>query len=58
MLTVAEAARQLGLKEPTIRLWMAQRKISYVKLGRAVRIPQAELDRLLRQSTIPARETQ
>ena len=56
MLTVAEAARQLGLKEPTIRLWMAQRKISYVKLGRAVRIPQAELDRLLRQSTIPARE--
>ena len=57
MLTVAEAARQLGLKEPTIRLWMAQRQISYVKLGRAVRIPQAELDRLLRQSTIPARET-
>jgi predicted DNA-binding transcriptional regulator AlpA len=35
---------------------MAQRKIAYVKLGRAVRIPQAEIDRLIRQNTVPVLE--
>jgi excisionase family DNA binding protein len=50
---VADCAEQTGLKEPTIRLWMAQRKIAYVKLGRAVRIPQAEIDRLIQQNTVP-----
>ena len=60
MLTVAEVAERLGVKEPTIRLWMAQRKLSYVKLGSqrrsAVRIAEAEVDRVVREHTIPARE--
>jgi excisionase family DNA binding protein len=56
MLTVAKCAEQTGLKEPTIRLWMAQRKIAYVKLGRSVRIPQAEIDRLIQQNTVPVLE--
>jgi excisionase family DNA binding protein len=56
MLTVAQFARETGLKEPTIRLWIAKRLITYVKLGRAVRIPDAELSRLLRENTVPARE--
>ncbi len=56
MFRVNEAARKLGMKDPTIRLWMAQGKIAYCKLGRAVRIPESEVDRLIRESLIPVRD--
>jgi excisionase family DNA binding protein len=56
MLTVEEAAKELGLKPSTIRAWILRRRITYVKLNRAVRIPRAEVERLIRESTIPARE--
>ncbi|MBZ5565683.1 MAG: helix-turn-helix domain-containing protein [Acidobacteriia bacterium] len=57
MLTVAEAAQELGLKESTIRAWLLRRKhIRFVKLGRAVRISREEVDRLIRENTIPTRE--
>ena len=39
LLTVAEAARRLGLKECTIRRRILERRIAYVKNGRFVRIP-------------------
>ena len=39
LLTVAEAARRLGLKECTIRRRILERRIAYVKNGRSVRIP-------------------
>lgn len=55
MLTVAMAAERLGLKEPTIRLWVYQGKIGHVKLGRSVRIAEDEIARLIRENTIPAR---
>jgi excisionase family DNA binding protein len=56
MLTVADAANRLGIKEGTLRLWLAQRKLGHVKLGRAVRVPESEVERLIRENTIPARE--
>lgn len=57
MLTVAEAARILGIKESTIRSWILKRRIGYVKLGRRlVRIPQKEVDRLIAEGTIPRQE--
>ncbi len=56
MFTVEQAAGQLGLKPSTIRAWVMKRKISYVKIGRAVRIPKEEIERLIRENTIPARE--
>ena len=56
MLTVNEIAKELGLKPPTIRLWVAQRKVAHFKLGRAVRIPRSELERLMKESLIPARD--
>ena len=59
MLTVAQVAQRLGIKEATVRLWIAQRRLSYVKLGRhrksAIRIPEAEVNRLIEKSTVPAR---
>jgi len=56
MLTVAQAADRLGMKPATIRLWIAKRKLAHVKLSRAVRVPEAEVDRMIRENTIPARE--
>jgi excisionase family DNA binding protein len=57
LLTVREAASELGLKESTIRAWLLRRKnISFVKLGRSVRIGRTEIERLIRENTVPARE--
>lgn len=56
LLTVAAVAEMLGLKESTIRAWVAQRRIAIVRLGRAIRIPLEETNRLIAQGTIPARQ--
>ena len=44
LLTVPETAALLRLKPSTIRAWVSQRRISFVKIGRLVRIrrPDAE----------------
>lgn len=55
MLTVRETAQRLGLKDSTIRAWIAHRRIGIVRLGRAVRIPVEEVERLVAEGTIPAR---
>lgn len=55
LLTIPAAAELLGLSPRTIEDWISQRKISYLKIGRAVRIDPAEIERILAESTIPAR---
>jgi len=56
MLTVSEAAKRLGLKEGTLRLWLSRRKLlAFVRLGRAIRIPEKEIERLIAENTIPVR---
>lgn len=54
LLRVAEAAKALGIKDDTVRVWVARRVMTSVKLGAAVRIPSEEVDRLIREGTIPA----
>jgi excisionase family DNA binding protein len=54
-LTVKEASQTLGLAEVTIRAWIAKRRIGYVRLGRSVRIPLSEIQRLLEAGAVPAR---
>jgi excisionase family DNA binding protein len=54
-LTAKAFAKELGVSDLMIRAWLAQRRISYHKIGRAVRIPRTELERLLAESLIPAR---
>ena len=56
LLTVGQAAQGLALKESTIRRWILCRRIRYVKLGRCVRVPREEVERLIRENTIPPRE--
>ena len=55
MLTVAEVARRLGMKECTIRLWLAQRKLPYVRCGRAIRIQDEVVEEFVKRNTVPAR---
>jgi excisionase family DNA binding protein len=52
LVTVQEAADLLGLSPYTLYAWIAQRRIVHTRLGRAVRIPAAEVRRLIREGTV------
>ena len=52
--TVAEAADELGLSVYTVRSWIASRRLAHLRLGRAIRIPAAEVRRVIEASTVPA----
>jgi excisionase family DNA binding protein len=54
MLTVRQAAQNLGLQEVTIRKMIRARSISFMRIGRAVRISSQEVDRLITHGTVPA----
>jgi excisionase family DNA binding protein len=58
LLTVGQTAARLGLKEATIRRRILERRIPYVKLGRAVRIPIEAVESLIVASYRPAIEDQ
>ena len=47
-LTVEEAAMYLDLNAGTIRNWISERRIPFVKRGKVVRLHRQELDRWLR----------
>jgi excisionase family DNA binding protein len=53
-LTIRETAEALNLSQPTIRAWIARRKIGVIRLGRAIRVPTTEVQRLLTENTVPA----
>jgi excisionase family DNA binding protein len=52
MITVKQAAERLGLNPMTVRLMMQRHLIEYYKIGRAVRIPASEIERILNQCRI------
>jgi excisionase family DNA binding protein len=54
LLTLEEAAARLGMKPVTLRMWAGRRKIARCKIGRAVRIPESEIERIIASSLIPA----
>lgn len=56
LVDVKQAAALLGLKVSTIRAWLAQRRLSYVRCGRAIRISQEALDRFIAENTVSAQE--
>jgi excisionase family DNA binding protein len=55
LLSVPEFAAVLGVTPSCIRAWVHKRRVRYHKIGRLVRLPQSELDRLLTESAVPAR---
>jgi len=54
-MSVKKAAEELDLKEVTIREWIRERRIAVVRLGRTVKVPVEEIERLIQLGTVPAR---
>jgi excisionase family DNA binding protein len=50
LMTVEEAAAYLRLAPWTIRHWVCQKKIPYVRLGRSVRFRRKDLERFVNQN--------
>jgi excisionase family DNA binding protein len=55
MLTVPEAAARLGLSVATIRAWISRRRLAHVHLGRAVRVPESQIAKIISDGFVPAR---
>jgi excisionase family DNA binding protein len=55
LLSVSQVAERLGVTEAGIRRWIIERKITTIKIGRLIRIPSTEIDRLVSIGTRPAR---
>jgi excisionase family DNA binding protein len=56
LLTLRECSDRTGHRESTYRAWVLRRKIPFYKVGRSVRIAEADLERMIEQARIPARE--
>jgi excisionase family DNA binding protein len=52
LLTVSKAAELLAVKPMTVRAWILRKQIRYVKVGRAVRIPQTAVEELIERGTV------
>jgi excisionase family DNA binding protein len=56
LLRVSQFAKDSNMRESTVRAWLLQRKLSFIRLGgRSIRIPKSELARLVDEGTVPAR---
>lgn len=54
LLTLAEFCQPLHITIACARRWIMERKITTVKIGRLVRIPQSELERIVKNGMRPA----
>ena len=53
LLTLRECSERSGLRESTWRAWILHRKVPFYKVGRAVRIAESDLERLIERSKVP-----
>ena len=54
LVTIAEAAQQLSVSIAAVRGWRLSRKhLDFVKVGRAVRVPQKSIDSLIERQMVP-----
>ena len=49
LLSVGQVAERLALKPATIRRKILERRIDYIKIGRAVRIPSEAIDQIIEE---------
>lgn len=54
LLTIAQTAEATGLSEVTLRHYVSQRRIEYVRIGRAIRIRRSAIDALIESNVVPA----
>jgi len=55
LLSVPEFASALNLTVACVRRWILEQRIATVKLGRLIRIPSSEVERLISSGLRPAR---
>jgi excisionase family DNA binding protein len=55
LLAIPDFATALGVTPACIRRWLLERKIASVKVGRLVRIPADEVDRIVQDGFRPAK---
>ena len=54
LVTLDEAAKQLGVSIAAVRDWRFRRKhLAFVKVGRAVRVLQTSIEKLIERQTVP-----
>jgi hypothetical protein len=59
LVTLNDAAQQLGISLAAVRDWRFRRKyLDFVKVGRAVRVLQNSIDKLIEHQTSPALKEQ
>jgi excisionase family DNA binding protein len=56
LMTVSETAAFLRLQPSTIRAWVCQRRIPFVKLGRLVRIKRTDAEAIITAGTVTAQK--
>jgi excisionase family DNA binding protein len=49
LLNITELSRQLGLAKGTLYNWVCQRRIPFIKLGRALRFDSEEVEQVVRR---------
>jgi excisionase family DNA binding protein len=57
LLTIPEFAAALRVKPSCVRRWLTESKVTRVHVGRLVRIPASEVQRIVSLGTRPAAET-
>lgn len=51
LLTIPEFAAELRVKPSCVRRWLSESKITFVHVGRLVRIPASEVERIISAGT-------
>jgi excisionase family DNA binding protein len=54
LMRVGEFAEAVGLSPKTIRQWVWMRRVSYVRVGRAIRFKPETVTEILDRGTVPA----
>lgn len=57
LLTYDSAGEYLGVSPWTLKHWVSDRKVPFVKLGSAVRFRRQDLDRFVRRHVVHAKAT-
>jgi excisionase family DNA binding protein len=55
LLSITEFAAALKVTKACVRRWQLERRITFSKIGRLVRIPTTEVDRLIAEGLHPAK---
>ena len=55
LVRIAEAVAALRVSRSKLYLMMSAGQLAYTKIGRSRRIPRPELNRLIRENTVPRR---